>query len=46
MVDEAKKLDFHKKLIQYLIKAKTDGEIISAKGTCQPTEVPEEIEVT
>jgi len=46
MVDEAKKPEFHTKLIQYLTNAKTAGEIVSAKGTCQPTEVPEEIEIT
>lgn len=46
MVDEAKKPEFHTKLIDYLTTAKTEGEILSAKGTCQPTEVPEEIEIT
>lgn len=46
MVDEAKKIDFKKKLIQYLTNAKTTGGILSAKGTCQPVEVPEEIEIT
>lgn len=46
MVTEAKKSAFHAKLIQYLTKARTDGEIVSAKGTVQPTEVPEQIEIT
>jgi hypothetical protein len=46
MVDEAKKVEFHSQLITYLTNAKTQGKILSAKGTCQPTEVPEPIEVT
>lgn len=46
MVDEAQKPGFHTKLIQYLTNAKQAGEIVSAKGTCQPTEVPEAIEIT
>lgn len=46
MVDEAQKLDFHAKLIQYLTNAKQAGEIVSAKGTCQPTEVPEAIDIS
>jgi len=46
MVTEAKKPDFHAKLTQYLTKAKTDGDIVSAKGTCQPTEIPEQIWIT
>ena len=45
MVDEAKKPEFHAKLVQYLTSAKVNGEILSAKGTCQPTEVPEQIEI-
>lgn len=46
MVDEAKKPAFHTKLLNYLAAAKTNGEIISATGTVQPTEVPEKIEIT
>ncbi|MBA7497011.1 hypothetical protein ES702_07620 [subsurface metagenome] len=46
MVDEAKKIAFKQKLIQYLTTAKTNGEIISAIGTATPTEVPEAISVT
>lgn len=46
MVDEAQKTVFHEQLITYLTNAKTQGKIISAKGSCQPTEVPEQIEVT
>lgn len=46
MVDEAKKAAFHAQLIQYLTNAKTSGDIVSAKGTCQPTEVPETIDVS
>lgn len=46
MVDEAQKPNFHTQLITYLTNAKTQGKILSAKGTCQPTEVPEEIEIT
>jgi len=46
MVDEAKKPAFHTKLVNLLTTLKTSGDILSAKGTCQPTEVPEAIEVT
>jgi hypothetical protein len=46
MVNEASKVEFHNQLITYLTNAKTAGKIVSAKGSCQPTEVPEEIVIT
>jgi len=46
MVAEDKKPAFQTKLLNYLATAKASGEIVSAKGTVQPTEVPEVIEIT